>query len=65
MEQLESAVRHRRRTVIRRRGNEFVVVASGLTQRGGRDALVGHLTMTGEDLVFLLDDVDAFQVLES
>jgi hypothetical protein len=65
MEQLESAVRHRRRVVLRRRGNEFVVIAAGLTQQDGRDALIGHIAMTGELLVFLLDDLDAFQVLET
>ena len=65
MEQLEHAVRNRKRVTLRRRGNEFVVVASALTRDRGRDALAGYLSMTGEELLFALDDIDQFQVLES
>jgi len=65
MEQLEGAVRRRRRAILRRRGDEYVVIATGLTQARGRDALVGHLTMTGEDLVFVLDELDDFRVLDT
>ncbi len=65
MEQLESAVRRRRRVVLRRRGDEYIVVAAGLTHARGREALVGHIAMTGEELEFVLDDLDAFQVLDT
>ncbi len=65
MEQLEFAVRNRRRVLLRRRGNEYVVVASGLTAVRGRDALAGFLAMTGNELHFLLDDIDHFEVLDS
>lgn len=64
MEQLEHAVRVRRRVLLRRRGNEYVVVASGLTSVRGRDALSGLLAMTGEELEFVLDDIDHFEVLD-
>lgn len=65
MEQLEYAVQHRRRVVLTRRGNEFVVIATAIRQSGGREALAGYLPMTGEELLFVLTDVDHFQVLES
>jgi hypothetical protein len=64
MEQLESAVRFRKRVVLRRRGNEHVVVATALTQARGREAFTGLISMTGEELVFVLDELDQFQVLD-
>ncbi len=65
MEQLEHAVQHRKRVTLRRRGNEYVVVASALSQVRGRDALAGYLAMTGDEMVFRLDEIDHFQVIES
>lgn len=65
MEQLEHAVQKRRRVTLRRRGNEYVVVATALTSSRGRDALSGFLAMTGDELVFVLDDIDHFEVLDS
>lgn len=65
MEQLEHAVLRRRRVALRRRGNEYVVVAAGLTSTRGRDALAGFLPMTGEELIFALDELDHFEVLDS
>jgi hypothetical protein len=65
MEQLESAVRHRKRVLLRRRGNEHVVTAAGLTQSRGRDALSAVVSMTGEELLFVLSDLDHFQVIDS
>jgi hypothetical protein len=63
MEQLESAVQRRSRVALRRRGNEYVVVATALTESRGRDALLGYLPMTGEELEFVLGDLDHFQVI--
>lgn len=63
MEQLESATRQGRRVVLRRRGTEYVVVARRLLHLGQRDALVGMLPMTGEELRFDLEDLDEFHVL--
>jgi hypothetical protein len=65
MEQLEHAVQKRLRVILRRRGNEYVVVASALTTSRGREALSGYLAMTGEEMLFVLDDLDFFQVIDS
>ena len=65
MEQLEHAVRKRKRVALRRRGNEYVVVASAITTSRGREALSGFLAMTGEELLFVLTDLDHFQVIDS
>jgi len=63
LDQLERAVRDGRRVSVLRRGTEYVVVALRLTTRGGREALVGRLPMTGEELVFVLDELETFQVV--
>lgn len=65
MEQLEHAIRRRKRVTLRRRGNEYVVVAAGLATSRGREALSGYLAMTGEEMLFVLDDLDFFQVLDN
>jgi hypothetical protein len=64
MEQLEHAIQRRKRVALRRRGNEYIVVATALTAQRGRDALSAYLAMTGEELIFRLDDLDHFQVLD-
>lgn len=64
MDQLEHAARNGRRVALMRRGTEFIVVALRLTSAGRQDALVGRLPMTGEELTFVLDEIDAMQVLE-
>jgi uncharacterized protein with PhoU and TrkA domain len=63
MDRLEHAVRKGLRVAVSRRGTEYIVVAMRITQRDGADALVGHLPMTGEELVFRLQDLEAFQVI--
>ncbi|HTL05041.1 MAG TPA: hypothetical protein VL241_04795 [Gemmatimonadales bacterium] len=63
MEQLEQAVRLGRRVVLRRRGTEYVVVARRVFHEGRRDALIGLLPMTGEELRFDLEELDEFHVL--
>ncbi len=65
MEQLEHAVQHRRRVQLRRRGNEYVVVAERLTTSRGREALAGYLSMTGEEMLFVLSDLEFFQVIDT
>jgi hypothetical protein len=64
MEQLEHAVRQRKRVTLRRRGNQYVVVAYGMTTSRGREALSGFLAMTGEEMLFILDEIDHFQVVD-
>jgi uncharacterized protein with PhoU and TrkA domain len=63
LDQLESAVRRGKRVSLMRRGTEYVVTAVRLTTRENRDALVGRHPMTGEELEFLLEDVDGFEVV--
>ena len=65
MDQLERAARDGRRVTLMRRGTEYVVVARRMGLVDGKEAFVGFLPMTGEELSFALDDVDEFQVLES
>lgn len=64
MNQLEAATRRGLRVALNRRGNEYVVVAIRVTSVDQHDALIGRMPMTGEDLVFRLDEVDGFQVIE-
>jgi uncharacterized protein with PhoU and TrkA domain len=63
MEQLERATRLGRRVVLMRRGTEYIVVARRLLHLGQREALVGMLPMTGEELRFELEELDEFHVL--
>jgi len=63
LDQLESAVRRGKRVSLMRRGTEYVVTAVRLTTRANRDALVGRHPMTGEELEFLPEDVDGFEVV--
>jgi hypothetical protein len=63
LDQLERAIRDGRRVALMRRGTEYIVVALRLTTQGTREALVGRLPMTGEELTFVLDEVQAFHVV--
>jgi len=63
MDLLERAVREGRRVAIVRRGTEFVVIARSLTSVKARDAFVGRLPMTGEDMTFILDELEAFAIV--
>jgi transcriptional antiterminator Rof (Rho-off) len=63
MDQLERATRDRLRVALTRRGTEYVVTALRLTTLDRRDALVGRLPMTGEEITLRLDEVDSFQVV--
>jgi len=64
MDQLEHAARNARRVALMRRGTEFIVVALRVATEGRHEVLVGRLPMTGEELTFNLDEIDAMQVLE-
>ena len=63
MDQLERAARDRLRVALTRRGTEYVVIALRLTTVDRRDALIGRLPMTGEEITLRLDEVDSFQVV--
>jgi transcriptional antiterminator Rof (Rho-off) len=63
MDQLERATRDRLRVALTRRGTEYVLTALRLTTVDRRDALVGRLPMTGEEITLRLDEVESFQVV--
>jgi hypothetical protein len=63
MDQLERAVRDGLKVALMRRGTEYIVTAVRLTTVDRREALVGRLPMTGEELAFRLDQIDSFQVV--
>ena len=63
VDRLEHAARKGLRVALNRRGTEYIVTAVRVTQVGGRDAFVGFLPMTGEELVFRLEDLESFQVI--
>jgi hypothetical protein len=64
MDQLENAARRGLRVALSRRGTEYIVIAVRVTSVDQHEALIGTLPMTGEDFTFLLNDIDAFQVIE-
>ena len=59
MDQLERAVRDGLKVALTRRGTEYIVTALRLTTVDRREALVGRLPMTGEELAFRLDQIDS------
>ena len=63
MDQLERAVRDGLKVALNRRGTEYVVTALRIATVERREALVGRLPMTGEELAFRLDQIDSFQVI--
>jgi len=65
VDRLEQAARRGLRVTVTRRGSEFVVVARRVAAHGQRDALYGVLPMTGEELVFPLDEIEHFEVIGS
>jgi hypothetical protein len=64
MDQLENAARKNLRVSLTRRGTEYVVTAIRVTSIGQHEALIGFLPMTGEELIFRLDEIEGFQVIE-
>lgn len=63
LDQLENAVRNSRRIAVARRGNEYIVIAARMTSVSNRDAVVGRLPMTGDEMVFILDELDGVTFL--
>jgi hypothetical protein len=63
MDQLENAARQGHRVALSRRGSEFIVVALRVTSQDRHEVLIGRLPMTGEELVFRLNEIDSFQVV--
>ena len=63
LDQLERAARDGRRVAVNRRGTEYIVIAVRLTTAANREAFIGRLPMTGEEMVFVLGDLEGFQVV--
>lgn len=63
MDRLEQAARKGMRVTVMRRGTEYIVTARQVTSRGQKEVFVGFLPMTGEELIFPLDDIDHFEVI--
>ena len=63
MDQLERAIGNHLRVVVNRRGTEFVVIALRMTTVRQRDAFIGRLPMTGEEITFILDELEGFQIV--
>jgi hypothetical protein len=63
LDQLERAIRDGRRVALSRRGTEYIVTAVRLTTAANREAFVGRLPMTGEEMTFVLGDLEGFQVV--
>lgn len=63
-DQIEAAIRRGARVALVRRGTEYVVVASRLATSGSREALVGVVPMTGEELSFRLDEIDSLEIVD-
>jgi len=62
-DQLERAVRDRRRVSVTRRGTEYILVPLELRVRGGREVIEARNPTTGDDMVIFIDDIDSFMVL--
>lgn len=63
VDQLERAIRDQSRVAVNRRGTEFVVIALRMASVRQRDAFVGRLPMTGEEMTFILDELESFQIV--
>ena len=62
MERLERAIVEGSRIQLLRRGTEYVVYPRSIRADEGGDALLAT-TNTGDDLSFMLDEIDRFDVL--
>ena len=60
---LESAITHRRRISIRRRGTEYVGIPQKLWSEGQREALAILHPTTGEHITVFLDEIDKLEVV--
>lgn len=60
---LESAIAQGGRIVVFRRGTEYVVSPLRLTMMRGREAIEAVHPTTGDPIVFVLDEIDSFEVV--
>lgn len=60
---LERAISRGSRLSVYRRGTEYVVIATRLFMRDGKEAIETVHPTTGDRMVLLLDDIDHFEVV--
>jgi hypothetical protein len=60
---LERAIIDGSRISVYRRGTEFVVIPTGFSLVGGREALATRHPTTGDELTLYVDDVDTIDVV--
>jgi hypothetical protein len=60
---LEDAIAHGRRLSVFRRGTEYLVIPQRLYLSGSREAVEAVHPTTGERMVFLVDDIERFEVV--
>lgn len=63
VDQLERAIRDQSRVAVNRRGTEYLVIALRMSSVRQRDAFVGRHPMTGEEMTFILDELESFQIV--
>jgi len=62
VDRLERAIVEGARVQLWRRGTEYMVVPREIRSRGSEEALIGT-TNTGDELSFLLEEIDRFEVV--
>ncbi|MCC7195727.1 MAG: hypothetical protein IT356_09250 [Gemmatimonadaceae bacterium] len=60
---LESAIRDRRRIVVRRRRQDITVVPDRLITRGGREAIEARHPATGDHVLLWIDEAESVEVV--
>lgn len=60
---LEQAIVRGGRLALYRRGTEYLVTPTRLFQRSGREAIEARHPTTGDMIVFLLDELEAYEVV--
>ena len=60
---LEAAVRDRKKVSVIRRGTEYVVVPRSIRMRGGKEAIETVHPTTGDFMVIFIDDIESFSVV--
>ena len=60
---LEAAVRDRKKISVIRRGTEYVIVPQSVTNRGGKEAIETIHPTTGDFMVIFIDEIESFSVV--
>ena len=60
---LEQTIARGGRLAVYRRGTEYLVVPTRIVEREGREAIEARHPTTGDPMVFVLDELDSFEVV--